>query len=210
MKNEYIQFGCGLCAPTSWLNFDAGPAFWLQQKLPFLKPVLIHRGFPDYPKNISYGDVVKGLPVKASSAKAVYSSHVLEHLALDEFRTAVRNCFHYLQSGGRFRLVVPDLEYLAKSYLADTREDPSSRFMEASHLGEIRHLRGLSGMSRAIFGRSKHYWMWDYKTLKLELLAAGFVDIRRAQFGDSDEPRFKEVESISRWESCLGVECRRQ
>ena len=79
---EYIQFGCGLCAPTSWINFDAGPIFWIEKRLPFLKRVMVKRGLPDYPDNIRYGDVIKGLPVRAASAKAVYCSHLLEHLAL--------------------------------------------------------------------------------------------------------------------------------
>ena len=78
----YVQFGCGICAPTTWLNFDAGPAFWIERKLPFLKPALIKRGFPDYPANIRYGNGITGLPVRRESARAVYCSHVLEHLAL--------------------------------------------------------------------------------------------------------------------------------
>jgi len=40
---EYIQFGCGLCAPTSWINFDAGPIFWIEKRLPFLKRVMVKR-----------------------------------------------------------------------------------------------------------------------------------------------------------------------
>ena len=60
---QYVQFGCGLCAPATWVNFDAGPAFWMEKNLPFLKPMLLKRGFPHYPKNIRYGDVIKGLPV---------------------------------------------------------------------------------------------------------------------------------------------------
>lgn len=209
MQGEYIQFGCGTCAPTSWLNFDAGPAFWLQSRLPFLKPMLLRRGFPDYPKNIVYGDVVKGLPVQASSAKAIYSSHVLEHLTLDEFRIAIRNVLRYLQVGGCFRLVVPDLEFLMKEYLADSSADASARFMGASHLGEACRVRGIRGVLVSTFGRSKHYWMWDYKAIEAELAAADFVDIRRAKFADSNDPYFKDVESSGRWENCLGVECRR-
>jgi len=209
MQREYIQFGCGTCAPASWLNFDAGPAFWLESRLPFLKPILLRRGFPDYPKNIRYGDVVKGLPVEPSSARAVYCSHVLEHLSLEEFRIAIRNVLHYLQPGGYFRLVVPDLESLMKEYFLDPRADASSRFMETSHLGEARCLRGPRGALVSTFGRSKHRWMWDYKAIESELAAADFVDIRRARFGDSSDPRFKDVESEGRWERCLGVECRR-
>ena len=42
-----------------------------------------------------------------------------------------------------------------------------------------------------------------------ELTAAGFTSIRRAQMGDSPDPRFKEVESDYRWKDCLGVDCKR-
>src|ERR1700761_4288792 len=114
---EYVQFGCGLCAPLTWRNFDAGPAFWLEKHVPLLKPLLLRRGFPDYPANIAYGDVIKGLPVAQGSAAAVYCSHVLEHLALADLRTTLRNTFGYLRPGGIFRFVLPDLEWLAWSYV---------------------------------------------------------------------------------------------
>lgn len=99
-SSSYIQFGCGLCAPVTWRNFDAGPAFWIERNLPVLKPTLLKRGYPDYPSNIEYGNVIKGLPVAPASAAAAYCSHVLEHLALDEFRSTLRNVFTYLQPGG--------------------------------------------------------------------------------------------------------------
>ena len=51
-NSAYIQFGCGLCAPATWRNFDAGPAFWIERYLPVLKPALLKRGYPDYPANI--------------------------------------------------------------------------------------------------------------------------------------------------------------
>jgi predicted SAM-dependent methyltransferase len=209
IQTEYIQFGCGPFAPESWQNFDAGPAFWLQKNLPILKPMLIRRGYPDYPKNILYGDVIQGLPVKPQSAKAVYCSHVLEHMALDEFRVAIRNVFQYLRPGGCFRLVVPDLEFYAKEYIADSRDDAASRFMRETHLGEKSMIRGLRSMPRALFGRSKHFWMWDYRGIARELTEAGFVNVRRAQFADSADPKFKDVENPGRWENCLGVECHR-
>jgi hypothetical protein len=209
MEAHYVQFGCGLCAPDNWKNFDAGPAFWLQSRLPFLTPLLVKRGFPAYPRNIQYGDVIKGLPILEQSANAVYCSHVLEHMSLNEFRTTVRNVFSYLRSGGTFRLVLPDIEYLAQSYLNDADPGAASRFMRESYLGEEGLTRGLLALPTALFGRSKHLWMWDFKGLEAELAAAGFTGIRRAQFGDSGDPCFNEVEAIHRWENCLGVECKR-
>lgn len=209
MSDGYVQFGCGVCAPVDWQNFDAGPVFWLQSRLPFLSPILKKRGFPDYPRNIKYGDVIKGLPIAPQSAQAVYCSHVLEHMVLEELRVTLRNVFQYLTHGGTFRLVVPDLEQLTRTYLADSASDAASRFMRQSYLGEMKVPRGLKAMPAALFGRSRHLWMWDYKGMAEELEAAGFTSIRRAQIGDSADPHFYNVESEGRWKDCLGIDCKR-
>jgi SAM-dependent methyltransferase len=117
MNRDYIQFGCGTCAPSGWRNFDVGPAFWLQKYLPFSKSWLVRKGFPDYPvKNIEFADVITGLPVERNSATAVYCSHILEHLGLSEVRSTLRNVHNYLKPGGRFRLVVPDIEFIITQY----------------------------------------------------------------------------------------------
>ncbi len=204
-----MQFGCGLCAPPDWRNFDAGPAFWLQKKLPFLTGALIRRGYPRYPRNVEYGNIIEGLPIASGTLEAVYCSHVLEHLALDEFQVTIRNVFSYLLPGGIFRMVLPDLEYLAKAYVADPGSEAASRFMVNGCLGVRRQPRGFSGALRLGFGRSRHLWMWDYKGIAQELAGAGFVQIRRAWIGDSSDPHFAAVEDPGRWENCLGVECRR-
>jgi hypothetical protein len=192
MDHQYVQFGCGMCAPETWHNFDAGPAFWIQSRLPFLTPLLVKQGFPPYPKNIQYGDVIKGLPVAQQSAEAVYCSHVLEHMTLDEFRLAIRNVYSYLRPGGTFRMVLPDLEQLINVYNNDPTPGASSRFMQDSFLGEPTLTRGLKSLPSA-----------------QQLAAAGFTHIRRAQMGDSPDERFKDVESIERWPDCLGVDCKR-
>ncbi len=211
MGDSYIQFGCGTTAPEGWRNFDAGPAFWLQKHIPFSKSVLIRRGYPEYPvHNMEYGDVIKGLPVQPSSAKAVYCSHVLEHLALEEFRRSVRNVLTYLVHGGVFRIVLPDLEFLIKQYSEDAAPNAASKLLEQSLLGEKLKPYGLRSLPRLLFGRSQHLWMWDYKNIAEELSQAGFTEIRRAFYNDSPDPRFKEVEDPGRWENCLGVECKRR
>ncbi len=209
MQSQNVQFGCGTCAPESWLNFDAGPAFLLEKRFPFLKAALVRRGFPDYPKSIRYGDVIKGLPVAVNSAERVYCSHVLEHLALGDCRTTLRNVCSYLKPGGVFRFVVPDLEFYAREYLGSDKPEAAPIFMAETYLGEQVGARGLKSLPRAIFGRSQHLWMWDYKSFVPELEAAGFAAVRRAQFGDAKDPVFADVESEGRWVNCLGIECRK-
>ena len=178
-------------------------------RLPFLRGVLVGRGFPDYPKNIEYGDVIRGLPLQLGSVDAVYSSHVLEHLALDEFRTTLRNVYSYLKPGGTFRFVLPDLESLARRYIGSADAVAGSRFMRESYLGVESQGSGLGKLSRSLFGRSAHLWMWDEKNMTKELSDAGFVAIRRARMGDSADPHFAEVEDEGRWADCLGMQCRR-
>jgi hypothetical protein len=210
MSGSYIQFGCGACAPEGWRNFDAGLAFWLQKYIPPSKSFLVPRGYPDYPVgNIEYANVIEGLPVKPGSAAAVYCSHVLEHLALSEFRRTLSNVHSYLAVGGTFRLVVPDLAYLVGQYIADPAPDAASRLMRDAVLGEAENPQGMRSLPRLLFGRSRHLWMWDYKNVADELSKAGFSAIRRAYYNDSEDPRFKEVENPGRWENCLGVECRK-
>jgi len=50
--------------------------------------------------------------------------------------------------------------------------------------------------------------MWDYDSLNLELIKAGFHSIRRAEFGDSSDAQFSAVENIERWTAAVGIECR--
>ena len=211
MNEQYVHFGCGLTAPTTWRNFDVSPTLRLQQ-VPVVGNVLESSVFPrlgvnSFPTGVEYGDVVKGLPVKPGTCKAIYCSHVLEHLSLADMRQTLRNVYTYLEPNGIFRFVLPDLEYLTRQYLASTEADAARAFMEHSYLGKKARPRGLSGLMRNWLGNSNHLWMWDYKSMEQELAQAGFRNIRRAQYDDSTEPRFHDVEEPGRWENHLGVEC---
>jgi Methyltransferase domain len=203
---EYIQFGCGLCAPPGWRNFDVSPTLRLQ-RLPLIGSRLHGKNLPFFPVNAEYGDIVQGLPVPVNSCRAVYSSHVLEHLALDDLRTSLKNIYSYLQDGGVFRFVVPDLEILARTYLTSPEPDASLVFMEQGCLGKRTRPRTLRALVRDRVGNSSHLWMWDFKSMSAELRTVGFRRIRRAELGDSADPRFADVEEADRWKDCLGMEC---
>jgi hypothetical protein len=49
--------------------------------------------------------------------------------------------------------------------------------------------------------------MWDYKSLKHELSKAGFIQIRKADFNDSRDPVFADVEDQSRFIDAVAIEC---
>src|SRR5204862_2241541 len=116
------------------------------------------------------------------SCDGVFACHVLEHLALEDFRKALANTLTYLKPGGTFRLVMPDMERLCRDYLqaldAGDR-DAVCRLMVNSCLGLERYPGTLLGRLAYAYGGSRHLWMWDYAGLSQELERAGFVRIRR-------------------------------
>jgi SAM-dependent methyltransferase len=206
-KPQYVQYGCGLSAPINWENFDSSPTLRIE-KLPLIG-YLYSKKNPLFPQNVNYGDIVKGLPLLPLSCEAIYCSHVLEHLSLDDFRTALRHTNLVLKPGGVFRFVLPDLEYCVRQYMNDTSSEAASNFMKEAYLGSEFRERGFKSLAKSFFGNSLHLWMWDYKSIYPELESAGFLEIRRAEFADSSDVMFKYVEDEDRWANCLGIECRK-
>lgn len=202
---EYVQFGCGWSAPEGWLNFDASPTLRFE-RLPLLGKFYT-RNARRFPAGVRFGDVVKGLPVAAGSCRGIYCSHVLEHLALHDADAALKEVFRCLKPGGMFRLVLPDLEQLAREYLAGKESRAAHQFMESTYLGVKDRPRGLGGVIRAWLGNSAHLWMWDERSLGEKLREHGFKEIRRAQFGDAEDTRFNEVEDAGRFAGCLAMQC---
>jgi hypothetical protein len=108
-----------------------------------------------------------------------------------------------------FRFVVPDLEKLARDYLADASAQAAPRFMEASCLGRKKREHGLGGLLSAWLGNSAHLWMWDEKAMTDQLKKHGFTGMRRASFGDAADRHFDAVEDPGRFHGCLAMECRK-
>jgi SAM-dependent methyltransferase len=206
-NNSYIQYGCGFSAPDGWRNFDASPTLRFE-RLPLFGRLFKKNEFR-FPENVEYGDIVKGLPVIDESCKGIYCSHILEHLSLNDFRIALCNTYKILQPGGIFRLVLPDLEYFIRQYIDNPANDAAFKFMRETFLGLESRPRSLKEFIISRLGNSLHLWMWDYKSIELELEKAGFVMVRRAFISDSSDNMFSGVEDKSRWDNCLGVECKR-
>jgi SAM-dependent methyltransferase len=94
-KLNLLNVGCGAWYHPDWVNVD-----------------LKHSD-----SHVVQHDIVKGLPFHGEQFDAVYHSHVLEHLSPDEGVALMRECFRVLKPGGILRIVVPDLEQIARLYL---------------------------------------------------------------------------------------------
>jgi hypothetical protein len=196
----YVQYGCGLCCPEGWANFDASPRLWLERT-----PILSRRiGLvvrPLFPAGARYGDIVAGLPVPKGRASGVYCSHTLEHLDRESVEIALKNTHDLLAAGGVFRLVVPCLQWRAKALVRDIqagKPEAADNFMRVAHLGMSNRLT-LRTRFVAAMGNSQHRWMYDEGLMTSLLEQAGFEAIRRCSFGDAEDPAFAAVEDEGRF-----------
>lgn len=206
---RYVQYGCGFTAPADWVNYDASPTLRFE-RMPLLGKIYT-RNKQRFPENVKYGDIVKGLPEQPEGCDAVYCSHILEHLAYDDFITALKNTFRILKPGGTFRGVVPDLKTAVMHYIDkfDELDEPASALMRDTMLGVEQRPKSFGSQLKNMYGNSKHLWMWDYKSLAFELKKAGFLEIRPCVFGDSPNPMFQLVEEESRFSNAASFDCKK-
>jgi SAM-dependent methyltransferase len=92
---ELLNFGCGHTFHRDWINID------LVSTSPEVREYDIRKNFP-YPNG--YFD-------------ACYSSHTIEHMKKEEASNIINECYRVLKPQGILRIVVPDLESIARAYL---------------------------------------------------------------------------------------------
>ncbi|WP_373540794.1 methyltransferase domain-containing protein [Chamaesiphon sp.] len=92
---KLLNFGCGHTFHQDWINID------LVSTSPEVRGYDIRKNFP-YPND--YFD-------------ACYSSHVIEHMNRHECVSVISECYRILKPQGIVRVVVPDLESIARAYL---------------------------------------------------------------------------------------------
>ena len=177
-----VNVGCGASPTPGWLNFDnsfsvriadyrgmcavltalrvAGP-----QSASLMS--MARRG------TVRFADAVRRIPCATGSARAVYSSHMIEHLDRAEARAFLAEAMRVLRPGGVLRLAAPDLARLVREYVTTGDADD---FMARSHMGLDRPV-GLRARARwTLVGPRHHLWMYDGDSLARSLLAAGFTD----------------------------------
>ncbi len=94
-KLNYLNVGCGSKWHRDWTNIDLNPSS---------------------PEVIAC-DLSRSIPFEDNRFQAVYLSQVLEHFPKNDAPRLIGECRRVLQPEGIIRIVVPDLEDIAKNYL---------------------------------------------------------------------------------------------
>jgi predicted SAM-dependent methyltransferase len=123
-----------------------------------------------------YWDLTRPLPFADGVAEAVFLEHVLEHFPLAQVLDLLTEAKRLLAPGGILRVGVPDFGRYLESYAGD------HGFIERERPGRPTALLAVGEVAQSHGHRS----VWDAETLELALTEAGFEQVGRRAFGDSD------------------------
>lgn len=99
-----LNLGCGYHFHPSWTNVD-----------------IVSTG-----EGVIAHNLLQGIPFADKSFDVVYHSHVLEHISRAEAKKFLQECYRVLRPQGIIRVVVPDLEQIARLYLIALEQAASS------------------------------------------------------------------------------------
>jgi predicted SAM-dependent methyltransferase len=137
-------------------------------------------------------DLQRPLPFADATFDGVFSEHVLEHFTEEDGLRLVAEVARILRPGGVFRVVVPDGEFVMRSYFDEP--DELVRYRGAGEPGET----AMEMVNSFFRQRYEHQFMYDWLTLRRLLERVGFDAVTRSAFGASalepkltiDDPKY--------------------
>ncbi|HEY9673862.1 MAG TPA: methyltransferase domain-containing protein [Waterburya sp.] len=110
MKNS-LNLGCGSRFHPAWTNVD----------------------FTSTGEGVIAYNLNQGIPFPDASFDVVYHSHLLEHFPINAGESLMRECKRVLRPQGVLRVVVPDLEQIARTYLMALEQASSGSCQAAAN-----------------------------------------------------------------------------
>ena len=173
----YLNLGSGYSPKPGWVNVD------------------VARGLE---VDIVW-DLRRPLPFANESCSAIFSEHVIEHVARTDAERLLRECYRVLQPGGVLRLSTPDAGKFLRSYAGDQQFLNHPGFPEAADTPMDR----VNMMMRE---NGQHLWVYDCESLMKLLRKAGFSSATEQLFGISSHPGMQNLDCPEREFESLYVE----
>jgi predicted SAM-dependent methyltransferase len=172
--------GCGQVRFPGWVNIDADAGT----------------------KADVVWDIRHGLLAPDASCRCIYNEHVLEHLAVEDGLSFLRECCRALAPGGVLRVAMPSLDVIIEKSANGTWRDQDWLSWPGYESVATR-----AEMLNLSFRNWGHQWLYDREELHRRLAEAGFVDICDVKWGTSCVPELCNRET--RKDSLLICEARR-
>ena len=164
-----LHIGCGAVKLAGWINIDESP----------------HPGVTDL-----HLDITQGLPYHDNSCSLIHHEHFLEHLSAEAGLNFLKECYRVLKSGGVMRIAMPSLDLIIeKSYLGNWKDQDWLKWPEYQFIKTRAEMLNIS------FRWWGHQWLYDREELHRRLQEAGFTIIRDVEWGNSDIPELRNLET---------------
>jgi hypothetical protein len=207
-----VNIGCG-CNPTEgWNNYENSLSLRLAG-IPILTFILKRFGLMNEQQwramlfykesSIKYADARKRIPEADHSVDVLYSSHMLEHLYVNEAQSFLAEAKRVLKHNGYIRLAVPCLRLIVNNYLESRDAD---RFIIATGLSHKPTATFLSRIRFLLVGERGHKYMYDGASLCKLLVSAGFKDAKIVPPGETMIPEYGDLDLAEQSESTVYVE----
>lgn len=212
-----INLGCGLQCPDGWINIDNSMGVRIS-RIPILKTILYFiipaswKILPnkEWKSNATWMNITKKISYNDNFADCIYSSHTFEHLSYEDAAFVFSESFRIMKSKGIIRIIVPDFEAILNSYLSNKQVSPSEAcyvFHKDSGYFEIPVPDTLFGILIFYFKRkNNHRFLYDEMALKKQFENAGFINIQRKKFRESNIACISEIDIESRFANAICME----
>ncbi len=127
-------------------------------------------------------DVTRVFPFE--DASYVFAEHFIEHLDYRDALRILRECRRVLHDDGVLRLSTPNLDWVWASHYRRILDDPEQ-------------IVGCFGLNRA-FRAWGHQFLYNFGTLAATLRDAGFANVVRCEYGESEHPELRGLEAHQR------------
>lgn len=172
-----LHIGCGTHTLDGWLNADHEP----------------------HARSVLCLDATRPFPLPSNRFDAVFSEHMIEHVPQPGGAAMLRECRRVLKPGGRVRITTPDLAFVLDLY------NPMPTPLQQDYLrwSAAVFVRG-APVADPVFVINNfvrawgHQFIYDERTLRQAMAAAGFVGIERRPLHESDEPLLCGLENLGR------------
>ena len=149
-----------------------------------------------YPANVRRRDLVRPLPFKDATVSAIYSSHMLEHMYMDDARRLLRECHRVCQKGAVLRLALPDALQFARDLVAAGDDEGGKAALHYNDMLRSYPHERPTGPKRVAFagGSNWHKWQPTGGLVRSMLSEAGFVDVTEHEYRAGTLPELDVVE----------------
>lgn len=141
------------------------------------------------------------------SFDGLYSCHMLEHIPQFRLEKTIAEFGRILKTGGRVRIVVPDLRRAVKAYFDNDKKYFTYSKHYSDHLGiggsllsvilsPGKQTIAVNNDFSEIMGGYAHVYSFDFEMLKILLEKWGFDDVVEAKYRESELPNIEELPAV--------------